>query len=112
MNKKYTIKIHSFVDLITNSSTEIYIEATEKTIQSIKEIIDNILLLGNSDYTCDDLFDIELEDVSDEGYNEDDYKDVSLIVKSKDQNSELGKTTQKLLSNITNIFDIQASDNY
>ena len=39
----YIIKIHSFVDVITNSSTEIYIQATERTIEQIKVLINSIL---------------------------------------------------------------------
>jgi hypothetical protein len=111
MKNKYKIKIHSFVDLITNSSTEIYIEATSHTTKAIKEIVDNILKIGGSSLTCDDLFDITLDD-EDAYENEYGYKDVSLIVKAKDENSELGKTTAKLLANLTGIFSIEACDNY
>ena len=111
MNKKYTIKIHSFIDLITNSSTEIYIEASDKTVQTVKDIVNNILKLGNSDITCDDLFEITLEKIDeDEGYN--DYNDVSIIVKNLDEDSELGKSTAKILADLSGLFNIESSDNY
>jgi hypothetical protein len=32
----YIIKIHSFVDMISNSSSEIYVQANEKTVESVK----------------------------------------------------------------------------
>jgi hypothetical protein len=102
------------VDLITNSSTEIYIEATDKTIESLKNIINSILKVGGSKLTSDDLFTIELnpDDIEEtKEYSDYDYKSISLIVKCKDENSELGKTTAKLLSNLTGIFHIEAAYN-
>jgi hypothetical protein len=58
--KSLTINIHSFVDLITNSSTEIFVQATDQTVKSVKKLIDELLKLGNSQYKCEDLFDISL----------------------------------------------------
>jgi phosphoglycerate-specific signal transduction histidine kinase len=55
-----TINIHSFVDLITNSSTEIFVQASDQTVKSVKKLIDELLKLGNSQYKCEDLFDIYL----------------------------------------------------
>jgi hypothetical protein len=49
------------VSLITNSSSEIFVAADEKTVKAIKEVIDNILKLSNSDLTCDDLFTVEID---------------------------------------------------
>jgi hypothetical protein len=104
--------MHSFVDLITNSSTEIYIEASEKTIESIKALVNNILNLGGSSLTCDDLFTIELnpDDVA-EGENSFGYKSVGLIVKHRDPNNELGKKTAAVLADLTNMFGINAEYN-
>jgi len=101
--------MHSFVDLITNSSTEIYIEATDKTVESIKGIVDNILKLGGSNLKCDDLFTIELnpEEVAAEP-NYCGYKNIGLIVKCRDEGSELGRETAKVLANLTNLFSMDA----
>ena len=55
-----TIPIHSFVDLITNSSSEIFVAADENTIKAVRKLIDNILKASGSDKTSDDLFDIGL----------------------------------------------------
>lgn len=58
--KTLKIDLHSIVELITNSSSEIYIEATERSIEAIKSIIDNILQFSEKNLSSDDLFDIEL----------------------------------------------------
>jgi hypothetical protein len=61
MNKiKLAIPVHSFVDLITNSSSEIFTSATESTLTAAKEIINGILKAAGSKKTSDALFDISL----------------------------------------------------
>ena len=57
--KSITLNIHSMADIITNSSTEIFVVANESTIQGVKDLIDNFLLLTDSSLTCDDLFTVE-----------------------------------------------------
>ena len=44
------IKLHSFVDLITNSSTELYVVDSSKSEGILKEIFDLIIKEGNSGY--------------------------------------------------------------
>lgn len=56
-----TIPIHSFIDVITNSSTEIYICTHNKTIEYAKEIIDSILACAGSELKADNLFDFFIE---------------------------------------------------
>lgn len=58
--KNIYIPIHSFVDLITNSSSEVFVSDTEKTVEALKEAVNAILKLAKSDKTCDDLFDTQL----------------------------------------------------
>lgn len=41
-NTSLVISIHSFVDLITNSSSELFICSTEKSIEAVKEIIEEL----------------------------------------------------------------------
>ena len=53
------IKIQSISDIITNSSTEVFIVYTENNIKSIKDIVNAILAI-DSEYTFDDLFDISM----------------------------------------------------
>ena len=56
------IKQHSQVGFITNSSTVIYTNATTKTVDAIKTLIDGVLGLANSPLKCDDLYDVQLVD--------------------------------------------------
>lgn len=114
------IVIHSFVDLITNSSTEIYIMASEKTIETIKDIVNHLLAIGNSELKADDLFEFNLDYPYLEDYirgydNEEeaiqaiknqDYYYAYIKVTAKDESN---KETAKMLSRLHNLFDIEAS---
>ena len=62
-----SIPVHSFLDLITNSSSETYVTSDRQTISSLKSIINTILKAGGSTKTCDDMFTIKLMD-EDGGY--------------------------------------------
>lgn len=65
-----TIPIHSFVDLITNSSSEVFVCATEKTISTIHEAINHILKASNQpQLRSEQLFDIKLAVRVDDQYN-------------------------------------------
>lgn len=64
---KIRIPIHSFVDLITNSSSETYVSATDKSIETIKNLVDE--LLRGEDLLCDEVLDIKL--VKGDEYNPD-----------------------------------------
>lgn len=55
------IYIQSQIDLITNSSTEVFQIADSGLIKDLKEIIDAILEIGGSNYKCDDLFEVKIE---------------------------------------------------
>ena len=54
-----SIPVHSVIDLITNSSTEIFVYS-EKSLEPCKELINEILSLQGIDKKCDDLFDIKV----------------------------------------------------
>ncbi len=95
--KSLIIPIHSFIDVITNSSSETYIYADKGTIDAIKKIINGILIGAGSTKTCDDLFDVTLEGT-----------DVRVLAKGDDINlAEAGR----LLSNITGYFEIESEYN-
>jgi len=55
------IPYHSFIDVITNSSTEIYVSADKQSIEMAKEFIDGLLKIAGSDKTFDDLFEAKVE---------------------------------------------------
>ena len=127
LKNSYSFKIHSFIDLISNSSSEIFVVASEKTVNSVKEIVNNILAIGKSEYTCDDLFTVEIDEArfrkdsddyerdenktykewlaNNDKYSED-YRRVRLLVKCKDTAHPLGKATEDLLSNLAGLFQI------
>ncbi len=54
------MKIQSISDIITNSSTEVFVVYDESNISSIKELVNSILSLVDPSKTCDDYFDIEM----------------------------------------------------
>jgi hypothetical protein len=59
--KPLIIPIHSFVDVITNSSTEIYVSADEDTVEAIYALIDNLLKMAGSTMTAEQLsFKVEM----------------------------------------------------
>lgn len=107
--------LQSFNDIVTNSSMEVYQEATDYTVSSIKKIIDTILKIAQSDKKCDDLFDvfINYDDMLEEYFEEieDSCKDEELkhLIDevSKDRDLTLTEVYNKcadVLSTIDNIF--------
>jgi hypothetical protein len=116
------IPIHSFVDLITNSSTEIYIQAKQKTVDTVKEIINHLLKIGNEGkpaYSADDLFEISLFNTSAadrKEYGEDDEErdcdTIILVVKEKYGDSELQKKTAELISALFGTLEVGESYDY
>jgi hypothetical protein len=108
---KLTIPFHSFVDVITNSSTQIYVKAGDNTIKALKELVDNILKSGNSQATADDLFEFSLEELDKYAQRAEDsgeYCSRALVIKSK-QGTESSIDAAKVLSNLTSLFNIEAS---
>lgn len=60
------LKIHSMVDVITNSSSVTYVTAGSGSITKVKELVNNLLTFSDSDKKADDLFDFKLEPDEDE----------------------------------------------
>lgn len=125
MKTKITIPIHSFVSLITNSSSEIFVNASESTVNSIKEIINSLLALGGSNLKSDDLFDVYLEVMDYNTYkyiredspevanaktsSYDNYSESNVSVKVKDGVTDKNaETAAKLLTHVTNLFSFDA----
>lgn len=59
--KTLRVNIHSFVDVITNSSTVIYVQCTNETTKLAKDLINTILKAANVKQTASDLFDFKIE---------------------------------------------------
>jgi uroporphyrinogen-III decarboxylase len=124
--KKLIINLHSFVDLITNSSSEIFIQASHKFIETIKEMVNNLFELAQSNLKFDDVFVAELEVMDYESYeyvkeseitdehrteNCDGFGESRIVVVVKENNPN-GETAAKILSKLQDLFDIQAKSNY
>ena len=115
------IHIHSFIDIITNSSTEIYVQASEHTIKNIKSLVDSILSIGGSPLKCDDIFIMKLvsdreededeDEDEDNGYDDEDYSDVSVSVNPIIEGDN-ARLASKILSDLTGLFNIDANNNY
>lgn len=54
------VHIHSIVDLITNSSSEIFMGVNSDAAEIFKVMINGILKAVKSEVTCDDLFEITI----------------------------------------------------
>jgi hypothetical protein len=123
------IPIHSFVDLITNSSTEIYVSAHKETVAAIRKIVDALLLAGGDAHTADELFDFALEVKDPDSYPAKHYPVDSaegkrILEEYADDNYDRGpkqhvrvtaktdspslKEAAKTLSNLSGLFEIDA----
>lgn len=66
-------RLQSLNDVVTNSSMEVYQEATQYTVNAVRDIINVILKISGSDKSCDDLFTISInyEDMLDSYFRSD-----------------------------------------
>ena len=103
--KSLKIKVHSVVQIITNSSTVIYTQADEGTIISLKEMVNALLKIGGSELTADDLFTFELDSDGEESYGGN--SDIVLNVTCKSDN-EHAILAAKILNNLDNLFNHEA----
>ena len=113
MTNTLRIPLHSFVDLITNSSSEIFISATDSTVTAIKKLVDSLLLAGGSKFTADELFEITIEDHPHYDKGDQDYFERELgqrkqvvVIKTK-IDSPAATQAAGILANLTESFFIQ-----
>lgn len=104
--KKLIIPIQSFIDVVTNSSTEIFVEATTHTKNHIISMVNEILKAGGSDKICDDLFEIRLIDPTDEDDWSDDKSHIEVTAKNPEHSE-----AATYLETLSDIFDITADYN-
>lgn len=55
------LKIKSITDVITNSSTEVFTIVDEKSINTVKELVNSIFAMCNYPLKFDDIFDVQLD---------------------------------------------------
>jgi len=60
MKKNIRIPVHSIIDLITNSSTEIFV-TSENSLKPAKELLKELLKINGSDKKVDEVFEISIE---------------------------------------------------
>lgn len=91
------INIQSITDIVTNSSTEVFIRVEEAAIDTIKYLINNLLKISGSTLQADDLFTIEIlcEDSSD------------LMVTPKQDTTECIEAAV-ILSSLRSLFNYEA----
>lgn len=56
-------KLQSLNDVVTNSSMEVYQEATQYTVDAVKDIINVILKISGSDKSCDEIYLDTIEEI-------------------------------------------------
>lgn len=107
-----TLPIHSFVDLITNSSSETYVTATKKSVSSVKDILKFFLEKNGITTPVDELFDVKLvytgynnetgKEEDQEGESEYQPSRVTITVKDKSpENKKLAKLLDSFASSFT-----------
>ena len=99
------IKVHSFIDIITNSSSEIYVQASSRTIDSVHKLVNAILSMGNSQVKSEDLFEMELID---EG-KEERYDETLAWERDRDEwlSKNQGKTEEDYLDEACDGVDLE-----
>jgi hypothetical protein len=102
------LNYHSSGDLITNSSTQTYIQATEETKQKVKDIINGALFFGRSCENCDDLFEIVLDD-SGTHWGENYFINLKIKVKSNSTDLNLIQLAKNIES-LINTYNITEGD--
>ena len=114
------LRIHSFIDIITNSSTEIFVQANDETIKNIKNLVNSILTIGGSSLKCDDIFEMsiveeiyspgvyyetqeELQQAIEEG---DEYVWTNCLIKTKTLvSSKEAELAANIINNLYNLFE-------
>lgn len=71
------VSLHSIVDVITNSSTEIFINVNSNTVKVFKKFIEKILTASGIKKSADDLFDFEFN-VNGYYYDDENDEDVEI----------------------------------
>ena len=107
MIKIIRIKPHSIVDVITNSSTVVYVQTHDNTIKYAKELVNTLLKVVGSKKKADDLFDFyfdvdrgcEIEKLVEDQLYTDDPNDIdSSVIRAfkKVDNKLTGKKLQEM----------------
>lgn len=80
--KAIRFQFHSVVDLITNSSTEMFADF-KNSVEPCKKLINEMFKACGIDKTCDEVFEIYLENEDDE------YAPPTLVIHAKEEKFEM-----------------------
>jgi len=103
MKQLETVKLplHSLIDVITNSSTEIFVHS-EKSVQPAKDLLQELLKMEGSDKKVDDVFEIsiEIERLEEyfEYYAEDDFEEELDGLNYKEKHAKLKEIAEEVKS--------------
>lgn len=106
--------INSITDVITNSSTSVFVVHKESDIDSIKELVNAVLSI-NGNYTFDDLFEIslELDQYTIERYLDDLSEEFGDLKNDNDWDKILGSYSKEKLSKLTDeLWELIDNDYY
>jgi len=84
MKNVLIIKPHSFVDLITNSSSELFVCETSKSIEAVKAVVETLVKLY---FSNEDNRDITSEEIWTDLFDEPEMVDGKIHLNSADDNS-------------------------
>lgn len=83
------MKVHSSVNLITNSSSVTFSTADEDSVEAVKNFVNEVLKLAKSDLKCEDVLDVTLEVDDEDAIDEYEEKRTTyaLVIKDKQGNN-------------------------
>jgi hypothetical protein len=99
------LRIHSSVDVITNSSTVIY--TYQNSTEEAKALIDEVLRLAGIDEKAEDLFDFE--EMSD-GYDDNLYCEMDVTLKIRPRSADVDKKYTNLIDKIYSLLGSVTGD--
>ncbi|MEG1009138.1 MAG: hypothetical protein RSE41_04165 [Clostridia bacterium] len=103
---KTTIKLQSIIDIITNSSTEVFVTATNSTVNAVKSLLAS--LTGISENKIQSRFKIYLSEDNECDYNDMDYCNTNVIIEAKNEKDEV---YVKLINDLIYSFNYDAAYN-
>lgn len=92
------MKLHSVVDVITNSSSSVYVWPVKDAIQKTKDFLANILLAVGSDVNVDDYFEVTYKLSGDYFDDIDDNEDIKAVLKRYLDHINMSENDWKVLS--------------
>jgi len=78
--KTLKLYVHSFIDVITNSSTEMFVDQS-KCLEPCRQMINEMLAAFDIDKSCGDLFDLTLENDDEEAFGDESVSTLTITAK-------------------------------